>query len=57
MEKSIIDDETGYSLEYRQLIKRDKHKMIWVKYFANELGCLAQEVGDIVKGNNTIFSL
>ena len=54
---SIIDDEIGESLEYRHRIKRDKHKNIWVKYFANELGRLAQGVGDILKGTNTIFFL
>ena len=40
MERSIVDDEKGESLEYRHLIKFDRHKKIWVKYFANELGCL-----------------
>ena len=54
---SIIDDETGESLEYRHIIKRDKHKKIWVKYFSNELGHMAQGVGDRLKGTNTIFSL
>ena len=57
MENSIIDYETGGSLEYRHLIKLDKHKNIWVKYFANELGGLAQVVGYSVKGADTIFSL
>ena len=30
---SIINDETGYSLEYRHLIKIDKQKNTWVEYF------------------------
>ena len=57
MSKSIIDDETGESLEYRHLIKHDKHKNKWVKYFSNELGRLTQGLGDIVKCSNTIFLL
>ena len=54
-ENSIIVNETGDSLEYRHPIKRDKHKWEWMKYFANELGRLEQEVGDIVKGTKIIF--
>ena len=38
----IKDDKKGGSLEYRQLIKRDKHKNTWVEYFPNELGRLPQ---------------
>ena len=30
LEKSIIDDEIGDSLEYRHLIRRDKHKNTWL---------------------------
>ena len=52
---SIIDDEIGESLEYRHLIKCDKHINIRVKYFSNGLVCLAQGVGDRVKGTYTIF--
>ena len=57
MEKSIIDDETGGSPEYIYLIKRDKHRIIWMKYVSKTLGRLAQGVGDIVKMTNAIFSL
>ena len=54
---SIIDYETGGSLEYRHLIKLDKHKNTWVECFSNELGRLAQGVRYSVKGTDTIFSL
>ena len=54
---SIIDDETGDSLEYRNLIKRDKHKNTWVEYFANELRHRAQWVGDRVMGDYTLLPL
>ena len=57
LKNSIIDDETGESLEYRHLIKLDKHKKTWVKYFANDMGCLTKGVGYIVKGVDAIFSL
>ena len=40
--KSIIDDETGESLEYRHIINRDKHKNTLVIYFANDLRRLEQ---------------
>ena len=31
--KSIIDNETGESIEYSHIMKRDKHKNKWVEYF------------------------
>ena len=49
----IIDDETGKSLEYRQLIQIDRYKKIWSRSYANELSCLAQGIRDI-PGTNTI---
>ena len=57
LENSIIDDETGDSLEYKKLLKFDKHKHIKVKYVANDLGSLAQVVGEILKGTKTMFFL
>ena len=51
--RAIINDETGKSLEFRHLIKMDKYFDIWMKSFANELGCLAQGIHD-VPSNNTI---
>ena len=54
---SIIDDETGDSLEYRHLIKCDKHNKTWAKYFSNEVRRLTQGVRYRVKGTKTIFVL
>ena len=51
---AIIDPKTGASLEYRHLIKDDTTKVIWNKSFSNELGRLANGVGNRVKGTNTI---
>jgi hypothetical protein len=51
---AIVDDITGDVLEYRHLIKSDKHKDIWQHSFANELGRLFQGIRDI-KGTGTCF--
>ena len=50
---AIIDDKTGKSLEYRQLIQIDRYKKIWSRSYANELGRLAQGIRDI-PGTDTI---
>jgi hypothetical protein len=42
-------------MEYRHLIKSDKHKAAWAHSFANELGRLAQGIAKREKGTNTIF--
>jgi hypothetical protein len=55
MANSVIDPNTGEELEYRQLIKRDAYRDIWTRSYANELGRLAQGVGDRIQGTNTIF--
>ena len=44
---AVIDDETGDSMEYRQLIKHPKYKEIWSKSYANELGRLTNGIRDI----------
>ena len=35
---AVIDDDMGNVLEYRHLIKSDKHKRIWEQSFTNKLG-------------------
>jgi hypothetical protein len=55
MAQAVIDPATGEQLEYRQLIKRDAYRDIWTHSYANELGRLAQGVGDRIQGTNTIF--
>jgi hypothetical protein len=52
---SIIDPDTGATMEYRHLIKSPKHKDEWAHSFANKLGRLAQGIGQREKGTNTIF--
>ena len=51
---AIIDDNTGQSLEYRDLIKWPELRDTWFKSLANEPGRLAQGIRDI-KGTDTIL--
>jgi hypothetical protein len=52
---AVVDEITGVSLEYRQLLKGDK-PYLWIRAFANDLGMLAQGVGTRQPtGTNTIF--
>ena len=50
---AVVDPTTGKSLEFRQLIK-GQDKEIWATSMANELGRLAQGVGNRIKGTDTI---
>ena len=51
---AIIDPISGASLEYRHLIQNDQTRRTWNRSFANELGRLANGVGDRIKGTNII---
>jgi hypothetical protein len=55
MANSVINEETGASLEYRHLINDASTFTIWNKAAANEFGGLAQGVGDRINGSNIIF--
>ena len=50
---AIVDKDTGNAMEYRDLIKSAKHKVVWERALANELGRLTQGIWDI-DGTNTI---
>ena len=50
---AIIDETTGESMEYRDLIKNEKLRPIWERSLANELGRLCNGIRDIV-GTNTM---
>ena len=52
---SVIDPDTGQAMEYRELITDPRTRDVWLRSSANEFGCLAQGVGNRVKGTNTIF--
>jgi hypothetical protein len=47
---AVVDQETGKSMEYKHLIQQEKIKDKWTRSFANELGRLAQGVGNRHKG-------
>jgi hypothetical protein len=57
---AVIDDETGKSMEYRELLKYPKHRETWSRAAANEHGRLFNGVGknadgtQRVKGTNTL---
>jgi hypothetical protein len=55
MANSVINEDTGASLEYCHLIKDDSIFTVWNKAAANKFGRLAQGVGDRIEGSNTIF--
>ena len=41
----VLDNETGESLEYRQLRRHPKYKKVWNTSYSNELGRLFQGFG------------
>ena len=51
---TVLDEESGKILEYRQLVKHSKCNAVWEKSYANELGRLTQGIRDI-PGTNTMF--
>jgi hypothetical protein len=55
MDNSVINEETGASLEYRHLIKDTSTFPIWNKAAVNEFGRLVQGVGERITGSNTFF--
>jgi hypothetical protein len=55
MANSVINEETGASLEYRHLINDASNFTIWNEAAANEFGRLTQGVGNRIDGSNTIF--
>jgi hypothetical protein len=58
---AVIDEETGKSMEYRDLLKDPKHQETWSRAAANEFGRLFNGVGknaegtQRVKGTNTCY--
>jgi hypothetical protein len=52
---AVLHPEAGVALEYCTLSTDPTTTTTWVHSFANELGRLAQGVGDRVRGTDTIF--
>ena len=57
MANTIIDEDTGVFVYYRQMNKIPKLRPFWIKYFVNEMGSLSQGVGIRVEGKETIYFL
>jgi hypothetical protein len=55
MSNSVINQDTGASLDYSHLIKDEASIPVWNKAAANEFGRLYQGVGGRIEGSNTIF--
>ncbi len=51
---AVMEKETGRLLNYQQLICNPKYKKVWNLLAANKFGCLAQGVGNCIKGTNMI---
>ena len=49
-----MDEETGYLLEYRHLVKHPNHRKLWSGAFGKEVGHLSQGLPSIVEGTNTV---
>jgi hypothetical protein len=50
----VMEKDTGWLLNYRQLTCNQKCKKAWNLLAANKFGHLAQGVGNCIKGTNTI---
>eukprot|EP00957_Ditylum_brightwellii_P107587 8208304-Ditylum_brightwellii.AAC.1 len=55
MANAIVDEETKWALEYRDLIKDPKYIDDWKYSFSNELGQLAQGLKRGINRTDTIL--
>jgi hypothetical protein len=55
MDNAVINQDSGSSLEYRNLIQDVTTFPGWNKAAENKFGRLAQGVGGRIEGSNTIF--
>ena len=55
MANPVLDHETGQLLKYHALLQHPTYKDAWNLLAANKFGRLAQEVGERIKGTNTIY--
>jgi hypothetical protein len=52
---NVFDADSGKILKYRQLLTNPQYRGVWSTSSANEFGRLAQGIGNMVKGTDTIF--
>jgi hypothetical protein len=55
MNNAVVNQDTGTSLEYHQLIQYETTFPVWNKAASSEFGRLAQGVGGRIEGSNIIF--
>ena len=55
MLNAVLNEETGETMEYQQLMKSPKYRNLYNNSYSKELGRLAQGIPDVVKGTNTIL--
>jgi hypothetical protein len=51
---AVIDEDTGKSMEYRDLLKDSKHREVWSRAGANEFGQLFNAVGKNADGTQRV---
>ena len=51
---TVLDEETGYLLEYCHIVKHPNQKKVWGGAFGKELGRLAQGLPGIVEDTETL---
>ena len=58
MANSVVNPDTGHTMEYHELITNAKTRRAWDYSAANEFGRLMNGVGDrMTTGTNTMFPI
>ena len=55
MINTVLNQETGEMMEYRQVMKNPKYQELYEKVYAKELVCLAQGIPGLADGTESIF--
>ena len=54
MISSVLDEDIGKIMEYRNLTKNPKYRLLYRKSYAKEIDQLAQVITGLVEGTSTI---
>ena len=52
---TVLDEDTGELMEYRNLMQKPKYWQLYRKSYAKEIGRLAQIMPGLVEGMNTML--
>ena len=55
MINTVLNQETGEMMEYRQVMKKPKYRELYEKAYAKEIGRLAQGIPGLADSTETIF--